>query len=469
MPSDWLKLAQDGLPANDRPKKKVLIIGAGMAGLVAAYELLKQGHTPLILEAQNRVGGRVLTLRAQFAEGLHAEAGAMRIPATHDLTLHYIKHFGLEIFPFTMGNPQAYCYLMGKKVRAAEYRARPGILPFDLGVLEAGKTIGDYWADTVSEFDAKVKAEGDAAWDDIVANYDDYSVREFLSSRKWSEEAIELFGLMENQEAEMNYSFVEVLREELGQYYTNLSQIQGGTDRLPYAFYPSLSHLIRFGAEVTALDQNERGVTAYYKTRTGKFTAQADYMIVTVPFAVLRHIEVLKPFTRPKQRAIRELHYDASAKIFLQCRRRFWEEDDGIFGGGTVTDLAIRNLYYPEHGRETGRGIILASYTWAEDAQRWGSLSPRDRIEQAIENVAVIHPQIVEEFEVGASVMWHDDPYSGGAFALFEPGQQKLLYKDIINPEGRIHFAGEHTSLAHAWIQGALESGLRAALEVHQA
>jgi monoamine oxidase len=83
--------------------------------------------------------------------------------------------------------------------------------------------------------------------------------------------------------------------------------------------------------------------------------------------------------------------------------------------------------------------------------------------------MAQIHPQIVDEFEVGASWMWHDDEFAGGAFALFDPGQQSLLYNDIIKPEGRIHFAGEHASLAHAWLQGAIESGLRAAVEIHQA
>jgi len=188
---------------------------------------------------------------------------------------------------------------------------------------------------------------------------------------------------------------------------------------------------------------------------------------VTVPFPVLRHVEMLKPLSQNKRRAIRQLHYDASAKILFQCRRRFWEEDEGIFGGGTVTDLAVRNIFYPESGRETGRGVLLASYTWSEDAQRWGSLAPEERIVQALENVAVIHPQVRDEFEVGASKMWHDDPFAGGAFALFEPSQQSLLYQHIIAPEGRLHFAGEHASLCHAWIQGAIESGLRAALEIN--
>jgi len=207
-------------------------------------------------------------------------------------------------------------------------------------------------------------------------------------------------------------------------------------------------------------------VTIHYRTAAGRKTQTADYAIITVPFPVLRHVEALKPFTRAKQRAIRQLHYDASAKILFQCKRRFWEQDEGIFGGGTMTDLPIRNLYYPNHGMETGRGVLLASYTWSEDAQRWGSLFHRDRIEEALEDVAQIHPQVLEEFEVGASWMWHDDEFAGGAFALFDPEQQTLLHQQIIAPEGHIHFAGEHASLHHAWIQGAIESGLREAIAI---
>ncbi len=284
----------------------------------------------------------------------------------------------------------------------------------------------------------------------------------------WSEGAIEMYGLLANQEAVMNSSFLEVFREDSGNYYTNMLEIQGGTDRLPYSFLPELKQEIRFGAKMIAIDQSAEDVTIHYQTAGGRFEAKADYAIITVPFPVLRHVEVLKPFTRAKQRAIRQLHYDASAKILFQCKRRFWEQDDGIFGGGTITDLPIRNLYYPNHGRETGRGVILASYTWSEDAQRWGSLFHHDRVEQALEDVAQIHPQITQEFEVGASWMWHHDEFAGGAFALFDPEQQTLLHQQIIAPEGRIHFAGEHASLHHAWIQGAIESGLREAIAVHQ-
>ena len=129
-----------------------------------------------------------------------------------------------------------------------------------------------------------------------------------------------------------------------------MCQIAGGADQLPCAFLPALGHRIRYGARMVAIDQTPDEVIIHYQTRVGRFEARGDYAILTVPFPVLRHVEVLKPFSRAKQRAIRQLHYDASAKIFFQTRRRFWEEDDGIYGGGTVTDLAIRNLYYTDYG-----------------------------------------------------------------------------------------------------------------------
>lgn len=465
---DYLALAREGLRPRAAAAKKVVIIGGGIAGLVAGYELLRAGHDPVILEAQARIGGRILTMREPFAPGLYAEAGAMRIPKAHLLTLAYVEKFGLATAPFTMNNPRAFYYLGGRRRRIEEAALDPEEMNADFAEHERGQTVGQLWGAALRPIVQALQTRGEAAWSEIVAEYDDYSVREFLEANRWSEGAIELFGLLFNYEALMNSSFLELLREEVGNYYTNMVQISGGTDRLPLALFESLCDRLRFSTRMIAIDQTPNEVIVHTQTVAGRSKTTGDYAIITVPFAALRHIEALKPFSRAKQRAIRQLHYDASTKIFFQCRRRFWEEDDGIFGGGTVTDLPVRNIFYPEHGRETGRGVLLASYTWSEDAQRWGSLSPSDRIAQARENVALIHPQVVECFEVGASKVWHDDEFTGGAFALFDPGQQRLLHEHIIAPEGRIHFAGEHASLTHAWIQGSIESALRAAHEIHQ-
>jgi monoamine oxidase len=464
---DYLALIRSGLPPSSGPRKNVIVIGAGMAGLTAAYELQRAGHEPTVLEAQHRVGGRVCTLREPFSDGLYAEAGAMRIPKAHDLTMAYLEKFQVATSAFTMGNPNAFYHLHGKRMRIGEANANPDALGFEVAPHERGKTAAQLWQHALTPITALLEAQGNSAWPEIVANYDRYSTREFLEVNGWSEGAIEMFGLLADQEALMNASFLELLREDAGNYYSNMIEVDGGMDHLPRAFVPELRRRIRFGAKMIAIDQSADSVTVHYQTAAGRAQVTGDYAIITIPFAVLRHVECLKPFSRPKQQAIRQLHYDASAKILFQCRRRFWEEDENIFGGGTVTDLPIRVMFYPDHSRETGRGVVLASYTWSEDAQRWGSLSDTDRICQALDDVAEIHPQITAEFEVGVSKMWHDDEFAGGAFALFDPGQQTLLHAHIIKPEGRIHFAGEHASLAHAWIQGAIESGLRAAYEIH--
>lgn len=461
-------LIQNGLGESAAPRR-VVIVGAGMAGLVAAYELKRAGHDPVILEARSRVGGRIYTLREPFAQGLYAEAGAMRIPRSHALVMAYVDKFGLTVSPFTATNPQAYCFINGAKHRLAEVNQDPALLGFQVAENERGHTAGQLWDQALQPITQKLAEKGESAWPELIAQYDQYSIREFLESNHWSEGAIEYFGLMAGYEARMNSSFIDIIQAEIGHAFTEVVRIDGGMDRLPNAFLPGLQDRIRFGARMIALDQSPSSVTVHYQTLGGRSKVTGDYAILTLPFSVLRHIEILKPFSHAKQRAIRQLHYDASAKIFLQTRRRFWEEDEGITGGATVTDLAIRNMYYPDQGRETGRGVILASYTWAEDAQRWGSLDPAERLTQAIENVAQIHPQITAEFEAGASKMWHDDEFAAGAFALFDPDQQTQLYDSIIAPEGRVYFAGEHASRMHRWIQGAVESGLRAAYEVHTA
>lgn len=341
-----LRTAVEGLGRREGARKRVIVLGGGLAGLVAAFELQREGHDPLVLEAQSRVGGRIYTLRS-FAPGLYAEAGRMRM------------------------------------------------------------------------------------------------------------------------ESDMQNAFLEVLREDLVAAYSNMQEIVGGMDRLPNAFYAALPDRVRFGAEVHALEQDERSVTVHYRTEGGRFSASGDYAVCTLPFGCLRQVEAR--FSHAKQKAIRELHYSASTKVLFQVRNRRWETEDGIAGGATCTDLPVRRLNYPTPDPATTRGVLLAGYTWGQDALRWGSLDEESRLEQALDDVERIHPWIREEFEVGASHAWYNDRFAGGAFALFDPGQQTRLQADVVAPEGRVLFAGEHCSLYHAWIQGALETGIRAAREIHEA
>lgn len=443
------------------PGKRVLVLGAGVAGLAAAHELVALGHDPLVLEAQNRPGGRIHTLRG-FADGLYAEAGAMRIPRSHDLTLEWCARYGLELRPFVMGNPHGLVHVGGQRMTAAEADADPDRLGFAVAEHERGRTCTDLWEAAIAPERELLERDGPAAWEQIVARYDQLSLRDFLIEKGFSEGAIEMYGVMTFVESDLHNAAVEVLREDLGGAYVDMQEIVGGSDLLPRAMARELADRIRYGAEVHALEQTADAVTVHFKTEAGRFSETADHAICTIPFSVLRTVEAITPFSREKQKAIRQLNYAASTKILFQVRERIWEAE-GILGGATCTDLAIRRMNYPTPDPATPRGVLLASYTWSQDAARWGAMDEETRLEQALEDVSRIHPRIREVYEAGDSYAWYDDPYAGGAFALFDPGQQTELQAAITQPEGRVHFAGEHCSLHHAWIQGALESGVREA------
>jgi monoamine oxidase len=467
VPDPILEIPTKGL--EPRPgRKRVIVIGAGIAGLVSAYELKLAGHEVILLEAQNRVGGRVYTARS-FAPGLYAEYGAMRIPRVHELTLAYCAKFGLGLRPFVMGNPKTLVYLGGKRMTTRDAELDPNQLPFELAEHERGRTYAELWDEATKDVVERYRRDGESALAAIIEEYDKYSIREFLEHRGWSEGAIELYGVMSFREANMNAAVIEQLREIVGRAFEDMQEIVGGFDLLPNAFYSHLKDEVRFGANVHAIEQNEGSVTVHFKTESGRFSETADYAVCAIPFSILRDVEVTPAWSREKQKAIRELNYNPSTKILFQTKTRFWERTDGIVGGTTATDLPIRRICYPSHANpDEPRGTLLASYTWGQDALRWGGMDEETRLEEALEDVAKVHPEIREEYEIGATHAWYNDRWARGAFALFEPEQETRLQGHIVQPEGRVRFAGEHCSLWHAWIQGALESGIRAAREIHE-
>lgn len=452
-------IIEGGLP-HARRKAHVIIAGAGMGGLVAGYELHRAGHDVTILEAQNRVGGRIYTLRDRFAAGLAAEMGAMRVPTSHELTMAYIRRFELPTAPFRSNNDQAYTFIHGVRRRNHESVDES----FDLRPDERGLGVAGLLARTLAPLRAQIEAEGPAGWAAVERAHATTSLRDFLLGSGWSDGAIDMFGILARHESLMDSAFLEFFRGS-NDVSSPMVRILGGMDRLPNSFLTTLEPYIRYGVLVRAIEQGPDFVRVHCDNAAGRRSITGDYLICTLPYSILRHIEATPEFSATKQRAIRQIHYDNASKIFFQFRRRFWEHE-GIGWGSTITDLPIRNVVYPEPEHAGPRGLLIASYTWAQDAQRWASLSEPEQVTQALENLTRIHPRAPEYFEAGASHVWQNDPFAGGAYTVFQPGQQLRLHEAICRPEGRVHFAGEHTSLLHRWVEGAVESGLRAALEV---
>lgn len=457
--------------------KNIIILGAGMAGLVAASLLEQSGHRVTVLEAANRVGGRVLTLRDNFYDGQYLEAGAMRIPHTHLLTLAYIEKFHLPINEFINTTSRDIIYIKGLKVRLEQYEKDPDLFNFQVAPNEKGKTASELLQMAISPVTDLINRDPERGWPWLITELDKYSTDTYLRYNpfgiKLSPGAIEKIKVLLSLEGLSELSFLELYRELLVLYTPDIKfyEVTGGNDLLPRAFLPQLEGIIRYGFKVNKIQQMKDQVIVSCHHEVFKSTQiTGDLVISTIPFSVFQFVEIEPAFSFSygKQMAIRKTKYATSTKTGIQFKSRFWERE-GMYGGQSVTDLPIKYLQYPSHDLLTqGKGVVLGSYTWDDDAQPWDSLNNTDRIEYVLKNLASIHgPQVYQEFLAGMSFSWGRNPYSGGAFRMFKPTQINKLLPYMSSPEGKVHFAGEHTSTTPAWIQGAIESGIRVAYEVN--
>ena len=326
----------------------------------------------------------------------------------------------------------------------------------------------------------------------------------------WPKQAIVGF-LAYNYTTELSTSLAELLRDDLGEWWqTPMHTLEGGLTTLPLAFAINdtgvqLGEYIDFGMHVTKVSYTDPNysckmsekstypkvpveypnvsVTArHYKFPERMETYKGDVCIVTLPLNIIRQVQFEPPLRPDFADALTQITYSPSTKIMLQCKTRFWErENGGIYGGFSFTNLPIGQLHYPghsDHKLKDGRGILMC-YTWKQEALLFGAMPEKMAIAEAVEEVILIHPDMKNNFEVGAIQAWYSDPTSQGAFALLQPYQIQLINDHLLYPYPKpdkealhptpppLYFAGEAISYTTGWIQGALESGLRAAYQFH--
>lgn len=271
-------------------------------------------------------------------------------------------------------------------------------------------------------------------------------------------------------------SFVDIITDIVTNLFSDdltYYEITGGNDLLPWAFMNEMNPNVLFNHQVMEINQKEDCIRiSTMNLESGrKHEITGDFAITTIPFSVFQFIKI-EPYNSisfQKRSAIQSLHYVPSTKIGLEFNEKFWEREK-LFGGSLTTDLPLQFAYYPSHNiGMPGPGVMLGSYNWEDNAALWDSLPEELRIFQSLRQLAEVHGSIVyDSFRNGASFSWAQNPFSGGCFTLFKPYQYSEFGKAIKQPEGRIHFAGEHTSSFHGWIEGAVQSGIRTAYEVNQ-
>ncbi len=464
-----LDVLRGGLPrvAEGAAPRHVVIVGAGIAGLTAGMLLKEAGHKVTMLEARNRLGGRIYTYRG-FAGKMYGEFGAMRFPRQHHLAQHLIHdRFRLATKPFGMDDQDTFIYLQGKGVRRSEFSA--GTFDFNLPPSEHGKEPAEILKSAMQPLIDLVAQPG--GWNAVIEQYDHYSLLAFLLERGVSEQALWLLGPLFNLEGRLHFSLVEWFAHWYDDVFGDLEYIDAGADTLPEAFGPILLNDTRFGAEVSAIQQGPNDVTVHFRDTVGTpGSVTADECILTVPLVLLRHMEI-NGLDVDKWFTIRNVYYGRAHKIFMQFSRRWWAEDYAITHGVTVTDLAIRNVVYTPAGQDPSidKGVIIASYAWEQDSMAYSMLSESQRIAQALEDLAKIHPQAAQTFEFGISHDWALDRHGGGIGPLFRPSEMSgRFFDDIARPVDRLWFAGDACSrLERRWIEGAIGSAVTTAYAIN--
>jgi monoamine oxidase len=500
----------DGPLSHDGRPKRVLVLGAGLAGLSAAYRLDQAGHEVTVLEARSRPGGRVETIREPLPDGMHAEAGAVFIGSSHLLVMGYCKRFEVALTPLPNDAPgMAIWYFNGARVvdGMAPASGWPvgDLTPNEKAAVDSGAGILGLWGLYLFPAVAEVRQHPRfTRVPESLVKYDQVSVAEFLRNAGASNGAITMLrqGYFDLWGEGIDRTSALMLLRDIGvnvlpphmkltgsftpppagatppanqgppppQSFTATD----GNDAIPLAFAARLPGKIRYNSPVVRIEPGATGVTVVCRTASGPVRDTAEYVVCAMPFSTLREVEIDPPLSPGKQRAIAGLRMTSVCRVYAPLTSRTWTEPGVAPGTAPVTidtantDLASQWLHDPTIVQAGSDGVI-ESYSAGDRARAMAARAEADRQALVRSQIALVFPGSGAPLAGGTTKIWDDDPWARGGYCWFAPGEMQDLMPHIAGAEGRMHFAGDHTSPSPAWMEGAIESGHRAADEVNQA
>jgi monoamine oxidase len=455
--------------------RRVVIIGAGIAGMVLAYELRKAGYAPMILEARARPGGRNWSLRAgdtvqetgsvqhvgwDRAPHIYFNPGPGRIPYHHEGLLSYCRALGVELEVLCNDNRGA--LMQDDKAFGGAPQLNRRVVNDARGyVAELAAKAMDQ-----AQLGQPVTADDKERLRDFLRNFGalDKDLAYHGSSRAgWAtppdathpgtpNAPLDLRAILASDFWQIGMQF-----GELSTMAATMMQPVGGMGRIGEAFGRSLHNVITYQAVVTQMRRTETGVRIVWRQAGAEHRVEAPFVVVTVPFPALADVDTdFAPATRAAMAAI---EYVPAGKVAFQASRRFWELDQQIYGGISWTSRPSTQVWYPSAGLQQAKGILVGAYIWSDEAGNAFAAKPvAQRLTDTLDDLAHLHPDAGRWLGQGVSVSWKNIPYSRGGWAEWDKDARATQFPVLLKGDGPYLFAGEHMSFITGWQEGALRS-----------
>ena len=451
--------------SNSTDDKRIIVIGAGLAGLTCAYELDQAGFNVILIEARSRPGGRVSTYREPFSDNLYSEMGAEYVDSSDTYIHEYCKKFDLKVLPAKQYDG---VYVKGQTSTIEGLRSGRDLLPFK-GTLE-GKLFGQE-VQYIQKWIDLVEQKGISSPE--VQALDKISVEDILKKGGAPKDIIDLYTYANATEETAVPSKMSALYMVLSNIRTsNFSEntvegrIFGGNDQLPKTLAKKLGTKIMYNRALQRLDYDSNGITATVKENERLVQIPAKKCVLAIPASILKNIDINPGFSIEKINCINNQQYGHAMKIAMQYRQRFWDNKNSI-GQRVFTDTPLRMVYHFSIDQPGPRGILL-SFTSGEDAIKLGRLDKNERLNIAQKTCRNIWPEAPKFWEKGVVKYWNEDPWVKASYSYAGVGQ-KGFREILAKPEGPVFFAGEHTAIQRASMNGVIVSGMRVTEELKRA